>query len=249
MLALITNDDGYDSEGIQKLAREIGKLCDILIVAPHIDQSAASHSLTLQRPLRMNKIKSNVYSVDGTPTDAVMVAMYGILEGKKKPDILISGINRGPNMGDDVTYSGTVSAAFEGAILGIPSIAVSSVEFDNVDYTAIARFSRKLARKVLDKGLPGFTCLNVNAPNPPAGKYRGVKITRLGKRVYRDLIVENIDPRGKKYYWIAGEPEWQDYEQSDYSATKNGYVSITPLKMDMTDYGFRDELEDWRIKP
>lgn len=249
MLALLTNDDGYEAEGLAKLAREISRVCDVLVVAPHVDQSASGHSLTLQRPLRINKLKSNFYSVDGTPTDAVMVAMYGILENKRRPDILISGINRGPNMGDDVTYSGTVSAAFEGAILGIPSIAVSSVATENIDYSAMARFSRKLAKRVLERGLPGFTLLNVNMPNPPKNGYKGVQITRLGKRVYRDIVVENIDPRGKKYYWIAGEPDWQEFDQSDFSATKAGYVSITPLKMDMTDYGFRDELNSWNLKP
>ncbi len=248
MLALLTNDDGYEAEGLLKLAREMAKVCDVLVVAPHVDQSGSGHSLTLQRPLRINKVGSNFYSVDGTPTDAVMVAMYGILENKRKPDILISGINRGPNMGDDVTYSGTVSAAFEGAILGIPSIAVSSVATDEIDYAAIARFTRKLAKRVLENGLPGFTLLNVNMPNPPKNGYRGVQITRLGKRVYRDIVVENIDPRGKKYYWIAGEPDWQEFDQSDYSATKAGYVSITPLKMDMTDYTFRDELASWNLK-
>ncbi len=249
MLALLTNDDGYEAEGLAKLAREISRVCDVLVVAPHVDQSASGHSLTLQRPLRINKLKSNFYSVDGTPTDAVMVAMYGILDNKRRPDILISGINRGPNMGDDVTYSGTVSAAFEGAILGIPSIAVSSVATENIDYLAKARFSRKLAKRVLERGLPGFTLLNVNMPNPPKNGYKGVQITRLGKRVYRDIVVENIDPRGKKYYWIAGEPDWQEFDQSDFSATKAGYVSITPLKMDMTDYGFRDELNSWNLKP
>ncbi len=249
MLALLTNDDGFEAEGLQRLAKEIGRLCDVLIVAPHVDQSASGHSLTLQRPLRINKVKPDFYSVDGTPTDAVMVALYGILENGRKPDILISGINRGSNMGDDVTYSGTVSAAFEGAILGIPSIAISSVPTEEIDYAAMARFSRKLAKKVLERGLPKFTLLNVNMPNPPKNGYRGVQITRLGKRVYRDIVVESIDPRGKKYYWIAGEPDWTDFEQSDYSATKAGYVSITPLKMDMTDYTFREELASWRLKP
>lgn len=248
MLALITNDDGYEADGLERLAREVAKICAVLVVAPHVDQSASGHSLTLQRPLRLKKFRDNFYSVDGTPTDAVMVAMYGILN-HRKPDIILSGINRGPNMGDDVTYSGTVSAAFEGAILGIPSIAFSSVEFDNIDYAAMARFARKLTAKVLERGLPDFTLLNVNLPNPPNGKYRGVQITRLGKRVYRDIIVENIDPRGKKYYWIAGEPEWRDFDQSDYSATRQGYISITPLKMDMTDYQFKEQMAGWKLRP
>ncbi len=249
MLALLTNDDGYEAEGLIRLSREIRKIADVLIVAPQFNQSGSGHSLTLQRPLRLNKHGENYYSVDGTPTDAVMVALTGILKDRVRPDIILSGINHGSNMGDDVTYSGTVSAAFEGAILGIPSIAISSTDTENTDYTAMARFSRKLAKRVLERGLPDFTCLNVNLPNPPKAGYKGVRITRLGKRVYHDVLVENIDPRGKKYYWIAGEPEWRDYDGSDYSATRAGYVSITPLKMDMTDYDFREQLSDWNLKP
>jgi len=228
------------------LRKEIAKVCDVMVVAPVADQSAAGHSLTLQRPLRLNEISEGYYSVDGTPTDAVMVAVHGILNNKL-PDILISGINRGPNMGDDVTYSGTVSAAFEGAILGIPSVAVSSVPFDDIDYAAMARFTRKLAKKVLENNLPESTLLNVNIPNPTNGKYPGVRITRLGKRVYRDIIVEKIDPRGRKYYWIAGEPDWHHFEQSDFSATSEGFISITPLKMDMTDYELMQHLEKWKL--
>jgi 5'-nucleotidase len=249
MLALLTNDDGYESEGLLQLAHEIRKIGEVLIVAPQFNQSASGHSLTLQRPLRINKHGDNYYSVDGTPTDAVMIALTGILKDNKLPDIILSGINWGPNMGDDVTYSGTVSAAFEGAILGIPSIAISSVDTENIDFAAMAEFSRKLTERVLENGMPEFTCLNVNIPNPPNGGYKGVRITRLGKRVYHDVLVENIDPRGKKYYWIAGEPEWRDYEGSDYSATRDGYVSITPLKMDMTDYDFREKLSDWNLEP
>ena len=147
----------------------------------------------------------------------------------------------------DDFYTGTVSAAFEGAILGIPSIAVSSVPFDDIDYSAIARFTRKLAKKVLESGLPDFSLLNVNAPSPTNGKFPGIKITRLGKRVYRDIIVEKIDPRGKKYYWIAGEPEWRHFDQSDFSATNAGFISITPLKMDMTDYALMQQLEKWKL--
>lgn len=248
MLALLTNDDGYEAEGLLRLSKEISRLCEVLVVAPLADQSASGHSLTLQRPLRLNKIKENYYSVDGTPTDAVMVAMYGILHNRK-PDILLSGINRGPNMGDDITYSGTVSAAFEGAILGIPSIAVSSTTEQDIDYVAMARFTRKLAKQVIEHGLPDFSLLNVNIPNPTNGRYPGVKITRLGKRAYHDIIVEDVDPRGKKYYWIAGEPEWQDFDESDYSATNRGYISITPLKMDMTDYQLKEQLAHWKLRP
>jgi 5'-nucleotidase len=247
MLALLTNDDGYAAEGLIRLSREVGKLCEVVVVAPLANQSGAGHSLTLQHPLRLNKVKENFYHVDGTPTDAVMVAMYGVLKNRK-PDILISGINGGPNMGDDVTYSGTVAAAFEGAILGIPSIAVSCTEFEGADYLRAARFTRKLARKVLSEGLPDFSLLNVNIPNPKNGKYAGVKFTRLGKRVYHDILVENNDPRGKKYYWIGGEPEWEDYNHSDWSAISKGYISITPLKMDMTDYDLRRNLESWKLR-
>ncbi|MFH2055511.1 MAG: 5'/3'-nucleotidase SurE [bacterium] len=248
MLALLTNDDGYQAEGILRLAREMAKLCEVLVVAPTADQSGSGHSLTLQRPLRINKVREAFYHVDGTPTDAVMVALYGILKNRV-PDILLSGINAGPNMGDDVTYSGTVAAAFEGAILGIPSIAISCIETEGADFARAARFTRKLARKVLTKGLPEFSLLNVNIPNPRQGKYAGVKITRLGKRVYHDILVENIDPRGKKYYWIGGEPEWEDFDHSDYSAITAGHISVTPLKMDMTDYKLREQLSDWKLKP
>lgn len=248
MLALITNDDGYQAEGLLRLAKEMSKSCEVLVVAPTDNQSGSGHSLTLQRPLRLNKVKENFYHVDGTPTDAVMVAMYGILNNRV-PDILLSGINSGPNMGDDVTYSGTVAAAFEGAILGIPSIALSCIEFKNPDFVRAARFARKLTAKVLKQGLPEFSLLNVNIPEPREGKYAGVKITRLGKRVYHDILVENIDPRGKKYYWIGGEPEWEDFDHSDWSATKDGFVSVTPLKMDMTDYQLREQLSSWNLKP
>ncbi len=248
MLALLTNDDGYQAEGLLRLAREIAKICEVLVVAPTADQSGSGHSLTLQRPLRISKVNGSFYHVDGTPTDAVMVAMYGILD-KQIPDILISGINAGPNMGDDVTYSGTVAAAFEGAILGIPSIAVSCIEHNDPDFLRAARFTRKLARKVLREGLPDFSLLNVNIPEPCEGKYAGVQLTQLGKRVYHDILVENVDPRGKKYYWIGGEPEWEDFDHSDYSATKKGYISVTPLKMDMTDYRLREKLSEWKLKP
>lgn len=247
MLALLTNDDGYQAEGLIRLSREISKICEVLVVAPLADQSGAGHSLTLQRPLRISKVRENFYHVDGTPTDAVMVALYGILKNRK-PDILISGINGGPNMGDDVTYSGTVAAAFEGAILEIPSIAVSCVELEGTDFLRAARFTRKLAGKVFAEGLPTFSLLNVNIPNPKNGRYAGVKFTRLGKRVYHDILVENIDPRGKKYYWIGGEPEWEDYDHSDYSAISKGYVSITPLKMDMTDYDLKESLASWKFR-
>ncbi len=248
MLALLTNDDGYQAEGLRQLAREIAKICEVLVVAPTADQSGSGHSLTLQRPLRINKVNGRSYHVDGTPTDAVMVAMYGILDNQL-PDILISGINAGPNMGDDVTYSGTVAAAFEGAILGIPSIAVSCVAPENPDFLRAARFTRKLARKVLREGLPESSLLNVNIPEPRKGKYAGVQLTCLGKRVYHDILIENVDPRGKKYYWIGGEPEWEDLDHSDYSATKAGYISVTPLKMDMTDYRLREKLSEWKLKP
>lgn len=247
MLALLTNDDGYLADGIKYLRREISKLCDVLVVTPRHDQSASGHSLTLQRPLRITKLEENFYNVDGTPTDAIMVALYGILKNKK-PDIIISGINHGPNMGDDITYSGTVAAAFEGAILGISSIAISCTELENIDFVSAARFARKLVGKVLKEGLPDLTLLNVNIPNPPNGRYEGVKITRLGKRVYRDVLVERIDPRGKPYYWIAGEPEWSEYEESDYSAITKGYISITPLKMDMTDYELISKLSAWKFR-
>jgi len=246
-LILLTNDDGYFAPGLKALEREIRKLGEVVVVAPDREQSASSHSLTMQRPLRINKHEDNWYSVDGTPTDSVMIAVHALLK-KRKPDFIISGINHGPNMGDDVTYSGTVAAAIEGSILGIPSIAVSLADWDANDYAPSAVAVRKILRQVKHWPFPEFTLLNVNIPYLGQKPYKGARITKLGKRVYNDIIVEKTDPRGKHYYWIGGEPEWFEIDGSDFSAVNAGYISITPLAIDMTSHSTYREFQDMRVK-
>jgi 5'-nucleotidase len=245
LIALLTNDDGIEAKGLKALKKEISKIAKVWVVAPDREQSGTSHSLTMSRPLRMNKTAERAYAIDGTPTDAVMVAFHKVL--KRKPHILISGINAGPNLGDDVTYSGTVAAAIEGTILGIPSIAVSLTDYGYDKFEYAARFVRKLASYVLKKGLPKDTFLNVNVP--PNRKSRNkFKVTRLGRRIYRDVVVEKIDPRGKKYFWIAGQAIVSEGgKDSDFSAIEKGYISITPLHLDWTNYKTIEEMKRWKI--
>jgi 5'-nucleotidase len=246
-LFLLTNDDGYFAPGLAALEREIRKLGDTVIVAPETEQSASSHSLTLQRPLRINKHRDDCYSVDGTPTDCVMIAVHALLRSRR-PDYLISGINHGPNMGDDVTYSGTVAAAIEGSILQIPSIAVSLADWESADYAPAARAVRKIVRHFGDWPFPESMLLNINIPYLGKKAYRGALITKLGKRVYNDIIVEKQDPRGRKYYWIGGEPEWTEIEGSDFSAVNAGFISITPLAIDMTSHATFRKFAGTKIK-
>lgn len=245
MIVLLTNDDGVNAKGLLALKKELSRIGQVWAVAPDREQSATSHSLTLQHPLRINKIGERFYSVDGTPTDAVMLAVHAIL--KRKPDILISGINHGPNMGDDVSYSGTVAAAMEGTILNIPSIAVSNVNWDAKHFESAARFVRKLAKFVLENGLPQYTFLNVNVPDRRQAA-KGYKITRLGKRVYSDVVIEKIDPRGRNYYWIGEQtPIWEKKaDDTDFAAIKKGYISITPLHLDATDYRAMEKIKGWK---
>lgn len=254
MLALLTNDDGIHALGLRSLIKETSRIARVLVVAPDREQSATSHALTLHRPLRLNKLDKNLYAVDGTPTDAVMIAVHGLLKGRR-PDVLISGINHGPNMGDDVTYSGTVAAAIEGTILGIPSMAISYVDKTAKDFTFAARIARKLVAQMLNKRLPAGTFLNVNVPIVRKGKFRGRRfdssswaITRLGNRVFNDIIVEKTDPQGRLYYWIGGEPSWQQEKESDFSTIAAKKVSITPLKIDLTNYEVLSELANWKIR-
>ena len=239
---LISNDDGINSEGIHKLHETLKKLGEVYIVAPDRDQSAVSHSLSLFRPLRLDRITEYVYSVDGTPTDCVNLAINGILRDKK-PDLVVSGINKGENLGDDITYSGTVSAAMEGTLLGIPSIAISLVGRGDFNFDLASYHSELITRYVLQNGLPKDTLLNVNIPHATADEIKGIMITRQGKRLYDEPIVEKVDPRGKKYYWIGGdELEFLDIESSDLVAVKAGYVSVTPIGLDLTKYDHIDKL-------
>ncbi len=254
MNILISNDDGVFASGINILLDEFkssGKNFNTVVVAPDRERSGSSHSLTLDRPLRVHEIKSGIYSVDGTPTDAVNIGVNSIL--KYKPDLIVSGINYGGNICDDVTYSGTVSAAMEGAIMGIKSIAVSLVvnkgggyllkdpalEDDlELSFRKAAKFTVSLANIVAAIELPKFTFLNVNIPQTiiqsPDFEY---KITRQGKRYFEDFVVEKEDPRGRKYYWIGGKNiKFEDIENSDYEAVHAGFISITPIQIDLTNY-------------
>jgi len=234
---LVTNDDGIFSEGIKLLAAALKGIAEVVVVAPDREQSAAGHSLTLHRPLRLRRIEERWYAVDGTPTDCVNLAVLWLLEEGGRPDLVVSGINFGSNLGDDVTYSGTVSATFEGTLLGIPSVAFSQEISEHFSFARAASFAREFVASLLAEPLPPDLLLNVNIP---ADEIRGVRWTRLGSRRYRQSVVEKEDPRGRKYYWIAGTPEWKEEQGTDYAALAMGYVSVTPLHLDLTDYRVLD---------
>jgi 5'/3'-nucleotidase len=230
---LVTNDDGVHSEGIKALADALRPLGDITVVAPIQEASAIGHALTLRRPLRIDTIAPDVFAVDGTPTDCVNLAITHVLKGK--PDLIVSGINKGWNLGDDVTYSGTVSGALEGALLEIPSIAVSTQRIkDECEFGPSATAAATVAQAVLERGLPKFTLLNINVP---MGATKGFRVTVQAKRNHVTVVSERMDPRHREYYWIEeGENEWEPHDRSDYQAVRDGYISITPLHPDMTAY-------------
>jgi 5'-nucleotidase len=228
---LVTNDDGIYSEGLRKLANALKALGVVTIVAPDREQSAASHALTLNRPLRMLQLEEREWIVDGTPSDCVNLAVLNLMK-ESRPDIVVSGINFGPNLGDDVTYSGTISAAFEGALLNIPSIALSALVGEHFSFDRCAAFAASLTEWALEHARNPNVILNVNFP---VGPFSGVKVTRLGKRIYGEGVIERLDPRGRKYYWIGGEPPtWHPGEGTDFEAIQGGFVSITPLHLDLT---------------
>jgi 5'-nucleotidase len=243
-IILITNDDGFRAEGIGALAAAVAPLGRVIMVAPEREQSAASHAITLSQPLRIHREGTDRYSVSGTPTDCVIAAINGLLD--VRPDLLISGINHGPNMGDDVHYSGTVSAAFEGAILGLPALAVSLAAYRDPDFSCAARVIPPLVEQVLERSLPPRSLLNVNLPSGPAQSVRGVRITTLGHRVYHDTLVARKDPRGRDYYWIGGdEPTWEPVADTDFLAVHEGFVSVTPLSVDLTHTELLEAMGSW----
>ncbi len=243
-LILISNDDGIHSEGLYALAKAMRKLARVVVIAPDRERSGVSHSLTLQRPLRVDRIKPGIYAVDGTPTDCINLAVNKIL--REKPALVASGINKGGNLGDDITYSGTVSAAIEGRLLGIPSFAISLVTRNNFRFDIASMVATDIAREILAKGLPEDTLLNVNVPNVAENEIKGIKITRQGKRIYSDAVVEKTDPRGRKYYWIAGEEiGFENRKGTDILAVNSDYISITPLHLDLTNYKSLRQLRYW----
>lgn len=230
---LVTNDDGHFSPGIHALADALRSLGEVVIVAPQTEASAVGHALTLRRPLRVEQVSEGVYAVDGTPTDCVNIAIDKILT--HKPDLIVSGINKGFNIGDDVTYSGTVAGALEGALLGFPSIAVSQ-QFtrDAWDFTVAAACAARVAAQLLKQPVPGRTFLNINVP---LGEIKGIKATVQARRNHITKVARREDPRGRAYFWIEeAVDEWDLDENSDHHAVKAGYISVTPLQPDLTDH-------------
>jgi len=238
---LVTNDDGVYSDGIKALADAMKSLGEVTVVAPLAEASAIGHALTLRRPLRLETIGDRVYAVDGTPTDCVNIAITSVLRGM--PDLVVSGINKGWNLGDDVTYSGTVSGAFEAALLGPPGIAVSLQRTgEPFDFSEAARSARIVGGAVLEKGLPSRTFLNINVPKGPT---KGFKITVQARRNHITKVDERIDPRGQRYFWIEeGQNEWEPHDRSDFQAVRDGYISITPLQSDLTAYTIIPAVEE-----
>jgi 5'-nucleotidase len=241
MQILVTNDDGVHSEGIRALADALRPLGDVIVVAPIQEASAIGHALTLRRPLRIDTIGPNVFAIDGTPTDCVNIAITHVLEGK--PDLIVSGINKGWNLGDDVTYSGTVSGALEGALLGVPSIAVSLERSRHpFDFRDSARAAAIVSAAVLQRGLPARTFLNINVPRR---KPKGFRVTVQGRRNHVTTVDERTDPRGQAYFWIEeGENHWESHDRSDYQAVIEGYISVTPLHPDMTAHSVLPAVEE-----
>ncbi len=236
-LFLLTNDDGYFSEGIKALREKLKSLGRVITVAPDRNLSGVGHSLTFTQPLRIRRVEEDFWTViGGTPADCVHFGYYLFLEGKK-PDLVCSGINEGPNLGEDITYSGTVSGAMEGRILGIPSIAFSAFGREDVDFSQMAEVAKKVVLKVLETGMPEDTYLNVNIPNLPEEEIKGFMLTRQGRRAYKEKVLRLADPSGRPLYWITAEEfGWHLEEGTDYWAVYHGYVSITPLQLDLTNY-------------
>jgi 5'-nucleotidase len=230
---LVTNDDGYRSEGIRALARALGNVGSVTIVAPIEEASAIGHALTLRRPLRLETIEEGIYAVDGTPTDCVNIAVTQVFRGL--PDLVVSGINKGYNLGDDVTYSGTVAGALEGALLGVPAIAVSlRASRSAYDFTHAALVAAELAESMLKRPLPARTFLNINVPK---GQPKGLRVTVQAKRNHVTSVAERHDPKGRPYFWIEeGQDQWHPHDRSDYQAVRDGFVSVTPLHPDLTAY-------------
>ena len=240
MIILLSNDDGIHSDGINMLTESLQRVGELYTVAPDREQNSMSHALTLHRPLRVYPMGPQRFAVDGTPTDCVKLALTGLLP--VRPDLVVSGINKGPNLGDDIIYSGTVSAAIEGALLGVPAIAVSLVTFENFDFQPAAEFTATLVSRIQEKASPPETLLNINVPPLPKDKIKGWRLTRQGKRHYSETIVERIDPRGRKYYWIGGDNlGFAQEDGTDCVAVHEGYISVTPLQVDLTNHRFLKE--------
>ena len=256
MRILVCNDDGIYSKGIQQLASSMITIGETTVVAPDEERSATGHAITLHKPLRIKpvslpKLNVRAFAVNGTPADCVKIGYDIIME--RKVDLVISGINRGPNLGTDVLYSGTVSAAFEGAILGLPSIAISLVSYDSDDYAVAGKVAIHVAEKLMKHGLPQGAILNVNVPAVPEEEIKGVKTVRLGIRRYAENYIKRVDPRGRPYYWLTGEAidDRANYDgaETDISAVADNYVAITPVHFDLTLHSYIENVKGWFQHP
>lgn len=244
MKILISNDDGVHAPGLAALANALGKIADITVVAPDRNRSGVSNSLTLENPLRVVTAANGFYSVTGTPTDCVHLAVTGLL--KEMPDIVVSGINEGSNLSDDVLYSGTVAAATEGRFLGLPSVAISLAGPRCVYYDTAAQIAKLVVERIRETPLTTNTILNVNVPDLPFAELKGIQVTRLGTRHVAEPTVKGTDPRGRKIYWVGlPGPEQDAGPGTDFYAVNSGYVSVTPLQLDLTHYKMMDELSNW----
>lgn len=246
---LVTNDDGIDSDALGPLVDALAEVGDVQTIVPDQNASGTSHSITLYRPLRVERTRLRTgqpaYSTDGSPTDCVRLAVLGFL--KTRPSLVVSGINRGANLGDDITYSGTVAAAMEGLLADLPSIAISlAYSGADADYGPAAAFAALLARNILDRGFEPDALLNVNVPALPKDRILGVEVTRLGKRTYRDQMIERLDPYGNPYYWVGGPAVSEIAEPgTDVHAVREGKISVTPIHLDLTSPRLVDELATW----
>lgn len=233
MLILLTNDDGIHSKGIQALGKRLSKENDVYLVAPERERTCVAHAVTLHKPLRIREVSERVYATNGTPADCVLLGINAVLP--RKPDFVVSGINTGPNMGQDVHYSGTVAAAKEGAFLNVPSMAVSICAREGFLFGDAAEVAAAVVETLKGGAMPDGTFANVNIPNLPRHMLKGFSVTRLGKRIYNDIVHERIDPRGGKYYWIGGNGDRYELRRgTDFFAVEKGFVSITPLSLDIT---------------
>lgn len=252
MRILLTNDDGINATGIQTLWGELANIGEVSVVAPDSERSATSQAITVHHPIRVDvhhvdNPKISAWRVGGTPTDCVKIAVEALLE--TKPDVVVSGINHGPNMGTDVLYSGTVSAAIEGALHGIPSIAVSLATWKPADFSAAAKFAARLVTNLIAHRLPPNTLLNVNVPAVEGDAIAGVEVTKLGVIEYQNTFERRLDPRGRCYYWMGGnQVELRNEEGTDVTAVKKKKISVTPIHFDLTNYGIMSLLEEWNLK-
>lgn len=245
-LVLVTNDDGVASPALEVLATSLEDIGEVWVFAPDREQSAVGHGVSLHRPLRAKKVRERWYMIDGTPTDSVLLAVRALLP--RRPNVVVSGINTGPNLGDDVTYSGTVAGAYEGMLLGFPSIAISNGGYEPTDYKTAGEIAKRIAREVMTRGLPPDTVLNVNVPDVPYRDLKGIRITRQGLREFDDEIVTRTDPRGNDYYWIGGlHIDSVGHPGTDMEAVQQGFVSVTPLHRNLTNAEAFMAMQEWKL--